>query len=147
MWKDLNEFSEWFIENHHPIKPPAYEPIYDTGYSLRYVVFREDRFQVEFCIVKPNSVFPIDSSKSDVNHCTLFLSGSFIGYKDDFVALDTSKLGTNPDGTSILLNRTFTDSQFDLDKLTTGDQGAAFMSIQHWAEDIAMSSLAKLTIT
>lgn len=143
MWKNLNEFSNWYIENQHPIKPPAYEPIYDTGYSLRYVIFREGRFQVEMCVVKPNSIFSTYEPKPGVNHCTLFLSGAFIGYKDNFIELDTSKIGTNPDGTSILLNRTFTESQFNLDKLTTSDQGAAFMSIQHWGDDIPMSSLAK----
>lgn len=143
MWKNLNEFSQWFIKNNHPLRPPAYAPIYDTGYSLRHVIFREGRFQVEMCIVKPNSIFPMYDSKPGVNHCTLFLSGAFIGYKDDFVALDTSKMETNADGTSVLLNRTFTDSQFDLDKLTIGDQGAAFMSLQHWENDIPMCSLPK----
>lgn len=143
MWKNLDEFSRWYVENQHPMKPPAYEPVYDTGYSLRYVIFRELRFQVEMCIVKPNSVFTNYIPKPGVENCTLFLSGSFIGYKYDDVVLDTSDLGKNEDGTSILLHRIFKESQFDLDKLITGDQGAAFMSLQHWTDDVIMTSLAK----
>jgi hypothetical protein len=144
MWNDLEDFSKWYVENQHPFKPPAYEPVYDTGYSLRYVIFREDRFQVEMCIAKPNSVFTNYVPKSGVDHCTLFLSGTFIGYKYDDIVLDTSSLGTNIDGTSIFLNQIFKGSQFDLDKLATGDQGAAFMSLQHWEDNITMTSLAKL---
>ena len=143
MWKNLEDFSKWYVENQHPLKPPAYEPVYDTEYSLRYVIFREDRFQAEMCIVKPNSVFTNYTPKPGVDHCTLFLSGTFIGYKNNNVVLDTSSLGTNIDGTSKFLNRVFKESQFDLDKLATGGQGAAFMSLQHWTSDVAITSLAK----
>jgi hypothetical protein len=143
MWKNLDEFSGWYVDNQHPLKPPADEPVYDTGYSLRYVIFRENRFQVEMCIVKPNSVFTNYVPKSGVDHCTLFLSGTFIGYKYDDIVLDTSSLGKHADGTSIFLNQIFKESQFDLDKLTTGGQGAAFMSLQHWEDNSTMTSLAK----
>lgn len=144
MWKNLDDFSKWYIENNHPLKPPAYEPIYDTGYSLRYVVFRENRYQAEICIVKPNSVFnDVNKNKLEVDNCTVFLSGEFIGYKNNDIVFNTQNLGRNTDGTSIFLNRIFKQSQFDLDKLITTDQGAAFISLQYWTTGIKMNSLAK----
>lgn len=144
MWKNLDDFSKWYIENKHPLKPPAYEPIYDTDYSLRYVVFRENRYQVEMCIVKPNSVFnDFNEDGLGVDHCMVFLSGGFIGYKNNNIVFNTQNLKSNTDGTSVFLNRIFKQSQFNIDKLTTTDQGAAFMSLQYWANGIEMNSLAK----
>ncbi len=146
MWKDVDEFTTWYIENKYPFKPPAADPIYNTKHnSLTMVTFREDRYQVELVIVKPNSEFIETAEKDGVEQRIIFLNGSMTGYANNKTVYDSSPYVdmTNEDGTNILFNMVFKPGAEQLDKVVVGNHGVSFFSVQHWHTEIEMSSLAK----
>ena len=146
MWKDVDEFTAWYIENKYPFKPPASDPIYNTKHnSLNMVTFREGRYQVELVLVKPNSEFIETAEKDGVEQRLIFLNGSITGHANDKTVYDSSPYVdmSNEDGTNILFNMVFKPGAEQLDKVVIGSHGASFFSVQHWHTEIEMDSLAK----
>jgi len=146
MWKDVDEFTTWYIENKYPFKPPAVDPIYKTTRnSLNMITFRENRYQVELVLLQPNSEFEEPAEKTGVEQRLIFLNGSITGHVGNSIAYDSSPYvnKSNEDGTSVLFNVVFKPGNQQLDKVVIGSHGASLFSAQYWNESLQMSSLAK----
>jgi hypothetical protein len=144
MWKDVDEFAQWYKDNNHPFKPQALDGIYVTENVYGTCIFRRDRFQVELCYMKPNWS-TVNLTSPGIDQRILFLHGSIKGIKDGKVVFDTDMFSgqTTETGASILYNRIFKAGALGIDTLEVGPQGASLMLIQHWEEGIPMTSVSR----
>lgn len=144
MWNTLDDFTAWYIENNHPLKPPADEIIYDTGFGLNSIIFRQAQFQVELVLVKPLQSFTDIQPKNGVDQRVIFLNGTLAGFRNGTALYDSSMVkDKNQDGTSVLFNRVFKPGEEKIDDLRSGISGAAFLSVQKWDDNLVPTSLAK----
>lgn len=146
MWKDVDEFTTWYIENKYPLRPPAIDPVYKTKHnSLNMIAFREGCYQVELVLAQPNSTFEESAEKEGVEQRLIFLNGSITGYVGDKIVYDSAPYISmaNDNGTSILFNMVFKPGNNQLDKIVIGSHGASFFSVQSWDRSLEMNSLAK----
>ncbi len=146
MWKDVDEFTAWYIENKYPFRPPAVDPVYKTkNNTLNMITFRENCYQVELILAQPNTEFEESVEKEGVEQRLIFLNGSITGYLGDKTVYDSSPYinMSNEDGTSILFNMIFKPGAEQLDKVVIGSHGASFFSVQCWDSNLEMNSLAK----
>lgn len=142
MWNNLEEFAQWYSDNHFPIRPPFEDPIYITDISYSYVLYREGQYQVELYLIKPNSETP-DHSHPNIENIIMVwggdlhtrINGTLIDYPKEFNF-------KKEDGTSSLFGLQgdkLTDK--DTHAVVTGNKGGALLSIEKWPEGVKPTSV------
>ena len=53
-WRTLEEFADWYMANKMPLRIPEDSHVYGTEFVTSYIMFRQDVYQVEMYVVKPN---------------------------------------------------------------------------------------------
>ena len=141
MWKDIDEFTNWYKENGYPLKPPASDPIYETDHSLSAIVFREGRYQVELYLLAPNWETP-NHGHPGIDYRIVFLNGTFGGTKNSEYVNDSAEWAdkANPDGTNILFGLSFDFGSDDFHHVKVGQKGGLIAITQKWEEGLKMSS-------
>lgn len=132
-WNNLNEFASWYVKSGYPIRPPFEDPVYITSISYSYVLFRDQEYQAELYLVKPNASSP-EHSHPGVENIIIVLGGE-VSTTHNGVLQDYSEAYNEPsvNGTNKLLGLIgpkLTDK--DTHSLIAGNKGGAFLSIEKW---------------
>jgi hypothetical protein len=141
MWNNIEEFTEWYLANGCPMKPPATDPIYETDHSLSCIVFREGRYQVELYMLAPNWATP-NHGHPGIEYRIVILNGTIGGTKNNEYVNDSSEWAdrANPDGTNVLFGMSFDFESEDYHQVSVGPKGGLIAITQKWDEGLAMSS-------
>lgn len=143
MWNTLEEFTNWYLENNFPIRPPQNNSIFKTNNACAVVMFREGQYQVELYVVDANSVTP-EHRHPGVESIIMYLSG------DGDTTINEQPVANpktfwdvlNPDGTSVLFKQTVRLNPKDSHGLICGSRGFSFFSIEKWPQGITPTSVA-----
>lgn len=141
MWNTLSEFTEWYIKEGYPMRPPTEDPIYLTDHSYSAIVFREGRYQVELYMLGPDWSTPVHSHPG-IEHDIIFLNGTVYGYKDGEKLEDAMAYTdiANPDGTNIAFGQYHKFDGKSTHIVGTGHKGGLVAVTQKWDDGIKMSS-------
>jgi hypothetical protein len=144
--KTVEQFSDWFFANNHPLKPPFTDPMYHTDISMSFVWYRAAPWQVELYMVRPNTVAP-NHNHPDIDSLDVYLSGTFTMIGLDS-SLDLSSLSQHMDtprfdGMHRLYGHTIKIPPGQNYGGVFGDKGGVFWSIQKWVNGVTPSSVTK----
>lgn len=144
MWKDIDEFTQWYLDEGFPMRPPSEDPIYVTDHSLSAITFRQDRFQVETYFLAPNWETP-NHSHPGIEYRIIYLNGTVTGTKNgeglmedvpDYAFADMK----NEDGTNVGFGSVWPFDAYDSHTVKTGPRGGLIAITQWWPEHLTMSS-------
>jgi hypothetical protein len=141
MWKNVDEFTQWYKDNGYPIRPPAEDPVYITDNTLSVIVFREDRFQVELYMLAPNWETP-SHAHPGIEHRIIYLSGTISGSRNGVYINDSNSWAreVNKDGCSIIMGHHTDFVGDDFHTVKSGTLGGMVAITQHWEDGLKMSS-------
>jgi len=141
MWNTLSEFTEWYIKEGFPIKPPTTDPIYVTDHTYSAIVFRQGRYQVELYMLAPNWVTP-NHGHPGVESKIIFLNGTIYGTRNNETLPDAMEYTdlANPDGTNVAFGNYLSFDSDDYHTVGAGHKGGLVAICQHWEEGLTMSS-------
>lgn len=141
MWKNLDEFTQWYIDNNYPIRPPAEEPVFVTDHSHSAIVYREGRYQVELYLMGPNWQTP-NHSHPGVEHRIIFINGTISGTKNGELVNDSEPWfdKVKDDGTCVASGFHTDFDASDWHSVKIGHMGGILIITQHWEEGITMTS-------
>lgn len=125
----LEEFAQRWVAEGKPYRPPADSRVIETDYTLSMIVFRDDRFQVELYLAKPNWSTP--KHRHDFDSITVFNGGKMLGRR----GLESYE---NPPWYAL------EDTDIDViqptlpmgwwHQIRATDKGFSFYNIQYWPE-------------
>jgi len=147
-WASIEEFTDWYLSMGTPIYPPVDARVYVTDTTYSSIIFRQDVFQVEYYLMKPNSYFP-PHKHIDFNNIIIFVSGEMFGLRgktpeeiDGIADLEYESLASvgrlNDDIKDINKpHYQFLDYGLKLipgeyHSIRTFDRGVCFLSIEQW---------------
>lgn len=131
----LEEFARRWIEAGKPYCPPHDSPVITTDYTMSMIVYRDNKFQVELYLCKPNWSTPKHTHSFD--SVTVFNGGKMLGRRG--IALDE-----NPPWEAL--------EDADIDRvqptlplgywhqIRATEQGFSFYNIQYWPEETPTSA-------
>lgn len=123
-WGNVVEFSEWFLENKMPIRILGQQEIFVTDISTSWIMFRHGRFQAEMYLLPRNLPDTPRHSHPDMDVATVSIS--YVGNGDQNISWGLPRVLPAGDWH---------------DSMTNG-RGAAFITCEHWKDDIEMTSAA-----
>ena len=139
----LSQFADWYLSKlpDMPVKPPALASIAVVEGVSGVVLWREDDLQVQMFVCEPNTVIPAHTHP-DVDSYEVHLTGGIDFYVDGKLALP-HKAATKikKDGTMKCYGWATRVRQNMAHSGKVGEQGAAFLSIQHWLNGVKPSSV------
>lgn len=127
-------FKDWWMANGCPIAPPFKSPIHCTDIAYALCLYRNERFQVELYIVKPNTE-TTKHSHPGIESISMYLTGnmSFAKNDEDYVDLsEFQKEGAN--GTHALLGTVAEENDGQIHSLKVGPEGGAFLIFEYWKD-------------
>lgn len=126
----LEEFATFWVRAGKPYRPPHNARVIETDYTLSMIVFRDNQFQVELYMAKPNWSTPKHTHSFD--SVTVFNGGKMLGRRG--IAFDE-----NPPWVAL------EDADIDLvqpvlpmghwHQIRATDKGFSFYNIQYWPEE------------
>jgi hypothetical protein len=131
----LEQFAQWWVDSGKRYKPPHDCAVIETDYTLSMIVFREQGYQVELYMAKPNWSTPKHTHLFD--SVTVFNGGKMLGRRG--IALNE-----NPPWTAL--------EDVDIDivqpvlplghwhQIRAADRGFSFYNIQYWPEHTPSSA-------
>jgi hypothetical protein len=142
MWNNVEEFAKWYEDEGFPLRPPQLNSIFRTNNASALVLYREGQFQVELYIAD-NGGFTPEHSHPGVESIIMYLSGKGNTTINNNTVADPTVYfdKINPDGTSVLFKQKLRLNPLDSHGLITYDTGFAFLSIEHWPDGVAPSSV------
>jgi hypothetical protein len=141
MWANIDEFTEWYVKEGFPMRPPTTDPIYVTDHSYSAIVYREGRYQVELYMLGPNWETPVHSHPG-IEYNIIFLNGTVYGFHNGEKlpdAVDYTDIA-NADGTNIAFGKHHSFSGESTHIAGTGHKGGLIAITQKWPEGVKMSS-------
>jgi len=133
---DLSYFTNWYLTSgkidriYTPFKNPL---LFIEGVS-GIVLYRSKPYQVELFICQPNLIIP-EHTHPDVDSYELFLYGMKFTHSGETVMSEEEAL-EEQDGYPINAYQTIRVKPNDLHGGTASKEGGAFISIQHWLNDV-----------
>lgn len=142
-WDSLKDFAQWYIENNYPIRVPENARVYPTDVSYSCCVFRQDVYQVEIYLAKPN--FSSSKHTHPFEQLIIFLGGHLSGANQN-----SQTIGSLGEPITSASSSTIPHKQFGRVSsiLTPGnwhsisghDQGFIFFNLQRWSDAKQMTS-------
>jgi hypothetical protein len=144
-WQTLEKFCNWYKLNNYPIRVPENATVYVTDTTYSCCLFRQDVYQVELYLCKPN--FETEFHSHPFDQITIYLGGQMSGQKqneepgqfgsfNNFTSLNTESpnfyFGTI--GSLLLADHDH--------KIQCFDRGAIFLSLQKWPDHAQMTGAA-----
>jgi hypothetical protein len=80
-WSSLSEFTDWYSANNYPIRVPDNVQVFPTDVSYSVCVFRQDVYQVEMYIAKPD--FMSSKHSHPFEQQIIFLGGDMWGNRQN----------------------------------------------------------------
>lgn len=146
-WETLNDFADWYVEKNYPIRVPANVSVYPTDVSYSCCVFRQDVYQVEMYLAKPN--FKSSRHAHPFEQVIIFLGGHMSGVRgvNDTQIGDEVFLG-NPltDDTSVTMPHPQSFARGSVlpagqwHEVSGYGQGFVFFNLQKWKSKEIMTS-------
>ena len=145
-WQSLNEFHKWYTENNYPIRVPENVTIFPIDGSYGCCIFRQDVYQVEIYLAKPNLIVPRHVHPFDQK--IIFLGGHMSGTR----GVGDTRYPPRATGGKITENSSkelpHKESNLAGAVLPAGhwheiqafDQGFVFLNLQKWPSKEAMTS-------
>jgi hypothetical protein len=142
-WPSLQHFAEWYTENNYPIRVPENVTIYPTDISYSCCVFRQDVYQVEIYLGKPN--FTSSKHSHPFDQLIIFLGGHLTGIRQGGtlvgnlggpITSQSSKEKPHKDFGNI--SNILTAKNWH--EVTGKDQGFIFFNLQKWPDKSSMTS-------
>ena len=132
----LSKFADWYLRSScngilNRIKPPAQEPMFVDGIT-GITLFRNGQFQVEMFICPPNIEIP-DHIHPNVDSFEISLYGMRFRHEN----------GLCDETDELKMYDSLRVRPQDKHGGISGPIGAAFISIQHWLNDVAPHRIAK----
>ena len=133
---DLSYFANWYLTSgkidriYTPFKNPL---LFIEGVS-GIVLYRSKPYQVELFICQPNLIIP-EHTHPDVDSYECFLYGMKFTHSGETVMSEEEAL-EEQDGYPINAYQTIRVKPNDLHGGTASKEGGAFISIQHWLNDV-----------
>jgi len=143
-WPSLQHFALWYRDNNYPIRVPENVRVYPTDVSYSCCIFRQDVYQVEVYLGKPNFI----SSKHShpFEQLIIFLGGHLEGTRQGNNVLP-AVLGSSITNTSSaeIPHKDFGKIGSILNsenwhEITGKDQGFIFFNLQKWPNTLSMTS-------
>lgn len=134
---NLEQFSQWYINNNYPIRIPQDAKVYVTDYTFSIPIFRDGPFQVELYLVKGNTTSP--KHYHNAEQISIFLGGLVNTRKGKDISEDPewgSAGSSNPTYSDFpskdagAVGKLLTTDTWH--QIRTGNRGAVFLVIQHW---------------
>lgn len=131
----LEEFARWWVASGKPHNSPEHARVIETDYTLSMPIFRNNGFQVEMYMAKPNWSTP--KHTHDFDSITVFNGGKMLGRRGrDFSEEPPWSVLEDADNDQI---------QPILPKghwhqIRATDQGFSFYNIQYWFDTIPTSA-------
>ena len=133
---ELSNFANWYLTSgeidriYTPFKNPL---LFIEGVS-GVVLYRVKPYQVELFICQPNLIIP-EHTHPDVDSYELFLYGMKFTHSGETVMSKDDAL-EEENGYPLNAYQTIRVKPNDLHGGTASDKGGAFISIQHWLNDV-----------
>jgi len=122
MFDDLPHFKDWWLQN-RPLNTPQDDALRYVGDVHGVVLYRQDPYQVELFITKPNSEI-IPHVHPNVDSFEVYVSGD-IKFTKDGEVYDQNKLGSS----LRVYPNNYHGGVF-------GERGGCFISIQKWLNGV-----------
>jgi hypothetical protein len=145
-WKDLEEFTQWYIDNVYPMRVPENVRIWPTDFSYSATIFRQDVYQVEIYLAREN--FTSSRHTHPFEQKIIFLGGNFKGTRPAKNGNIVSKVfGSSPNEN--MDNELPGKDAFDVasilkpgewHQIESGQQGFIFLNLQKWPSKEIMDS-------
>ncbi len=141
----LGRFVRSWFSAERPMRPPQDNGLhFMDGLGANLILYREGQFQVQLCLVQPNTVLP-PHRHQNVESYVVHLSGE-VWFKCEshgyFVPEHHIKMVAS-DGTSAMRGFVFYLGTEDEHSGHTEEMGASFLSIQKWREGIKPTCIAR----
>lgn len=125
----LQDFAHWWIAEGKPYMPPTSAQVIETDWTLSFPVFRQNGFQVELYMAKPNWSTPKHTHPFD--SVTIFNGGKMLGRRG--VALDENPPWEALEDEDIdQVQPTLPQGHWHQIKAT--EKGFSFYNVQYWPE-------------
>ena len=142
-WSTLTEFVTWYKANNYPWRVPQTAQVYPTEVSYSCCIFRQDVYQVEIYLARPN--FTSTQHSHPFEQQIIFLGGHMMGNRDGITTsgsagndidrcTDTQVPGKDSFGIGLPL----LSGQWH--EVSAGRQGFIFLNCQRWPSTEAMTS-------
>lgn len=133
---DLSYFANWYLtsEKIDRIYTPFKNPLLFIEGVSGIVLYRSKPYQVELFICQPNLIIP-EHTHPDVDSYECFLYGMKFTHSGETVMSEEEAL-EEQDGYPINAYQTIRVKPNDLHGGTASKNGGAFISIQHWLNDV-----------
>ena len=129
-WQTLQEFTNWYRDNNYPIRVPDNVQIYPTDVSYSVCVFRQDVYQVEMYIAKPE--FMSTKHSHPFEQQIIFLGGELWGNRQNGRLQILNSKDKNRIGDVLPMN--------NWHQVGSGSQGFVFFNCQKWPSRESMTS-------
>jgi len=132
---NLENFKNQWINDGMRWKPPFKNPIHITDIAYSLCVYRENNYQIELYICKPNTQSPVHSHPG-VESISMYLTGNLEFSKNDNNFIDLSQYQKEREnGTHYLIGvAAETNNGDDQHALRIGKEGGAFLVFEYWKE-------------
>lgn len=145
-WNTLSEFVSWYVENNYPIRVPENARVYPTDVSYSCCVFRQDVYQVELYLAKPN--FTSTKHYHPFEQQIIFLGGHMWGKRGNAVSespivhlgkpLSSEMSSEMPSADSNKISGLLPTIHWH--EVSAGEQGFIFFNCQKWQSKDLMDS-------
>jgi hypothetical protein len=126
----LEQFAQRWVDSGKPHRPPQNSRVIETDYTLSMIVYRQEGFQVELYLAKPNWSTPKHTHSFD--SVTVFNGGKMLGRRG--VALDENPPWVALEDCDIdLVQPTLPLGHWHQIRAT--DRGFSFYNVQYWPEE------------
>lgn len=142
-WPSLKQFAEWYIDNNYPIRVPENATIYPTDVSYSCCVFRQDVYQVEIYLAKPN--FKSSAHSHPFEQLIIFLGGHLSGASQANPIVGSLGSPINAQSSKTMPHKDFGRVSNILTpgnwhEITAHSQGFIFFNLQRWPDVKTMTS-------
>lgn len=130
IYDELEQFLNWYMTSRAQC-PPSGEIINDDGRVSEVILFRQGQFQVQLCVVQPNTEGP-DHIHPGVDSFEVYMGGDIIFRKDreQFMPQRPGK-----DTLRIYPNTSHGG--------TFGNRGGMFLSVQRWLNGVEPTFISR----
>jgi hypothetical protein len=146
---ELTRFLLWFMEKPKPLLVPMALPMTFLEGIHGVTVYRQPPFQVQLFLAAPNTVIPTHTHPN-IDSYEVFLYGMEFTHSDNvIISMEQAMLAGASQNGGQMPNRPL--AQFQTIRVLPDDrhggrsslQGGAFLSVQHWRNDVAISSVER----
>jgi len=136
----LSAFAHWYLNNPQPLRVPFSNPITHQEKISAITLYREDPFQVQLWLCKPNFFIP-EHEHPNVDSYEVFLYGMKFTHSGE-VVVDEEQYNQENNGVPLLNYQTIRVKPNDKHGGTASDKGGAFLSIQQWKNNTFPKSVS-----